>query len=462
MIEPTLFSAMGFEDDGPALAFGNLVGTGSEETQIGYWDMMAGADGLGSLDVALNGFSIDGGATLTSFTFDLDSVDGDGNYLYSGTLTADFNNDGDATDEIDFTFTAFVGDGHYELDLTTGFGSSVEIDTADGALAAGGPDSVQTLMIPKPPATPITDVVFFSAKVSASYEQIETVVREGEPDYTETEIQTTAALFQYVDSARGMNVSTSGIGVANNLLEGDTTAGIGGTDESFVINPEILVSSMRIFVDNSVQGYAHSKGEELYYTIYYSNGDIDEETLVTADLGITVKGQANSFLIEATGGREIDAVQLTMGKGDVKIPHIVFATTTESLASDIKIDFTATMTDGDGDEAASDFATALNANELSGDFDFVLAGAATEADAFNIDLSSDLDSYQVTGFDATTDLRDVLVLIGDATATVQSIVLINGDADSLVTILETGGQMTTVTVVGVTDLTGADVVFPPA
>jgi hypothetical protein len=151
-----------------------------------------------------------------------------------------------------------------------------------------------------------------------------------------------------------------------------------------------------------------------------------------------------------------------MGKGDVKIPHIVFATTTESLASDIKIDFTAIMTDGDGDEAASDFATALYTNELSGDFDFVLAGAATEADAFNIDLSSDLDSYQVTGFDATTDLRDVLVLIGDGTATVQSIVLINGDADSLVTILETGGQTTTVTVVGVTDLTGADVVFPPA
>ncbi|MFS2073121.1 DUF5801 repeats-in-toxin domain-containing protein, partial [Pseudomonas sp. CT11-2] len=44
-----------FKDDGPTLAFGNLIGTGSILPQQGYWDHSNGADGLGAtgLDISL-------------------------------------------------------------------------------------------------------------------------------------------------------------------------------------------------------------------------------------------------------------------------------------------------------------------------------------------------------------------------------------------------------------------------
>jgi len=463
LVEPTLFEALVFEDDGPAVDFGNLVGTGTETAQVGFWSMEAGADGLGvdELDIVLDAAVMvradSSTDPVTSFVFDelAGSPDIDGSYLFAGTLTGDFDDDTNTADtDRDFTLTAF-DDGHYELVMEQAFGSVVIIDTADGALGAGGPDAVQTLTIPEPPATPITDVVFFSAKISATDAQILTVIGDGEPDPTETQIETTPALFQYVDSANGreMNVSTSGIGVGNNVLQGDATSGINGTDESFVVNPEILVNSVEVFIDNSVQGY-DAATEELYYNVYYEDGTSSGDILVTTSLGLTNKGQAASFVIDG-GGALIDAVQLTMGKGDIKIPNIVFVQETEVLASDIKLDFTATVTDGDGDTASDSFSADLYANELSGSFDFVLTGTALEQDSFNIDLSSDKDTYQVTaGFEVGSDL---LVLIGDATATVQSIDI--GGADTIVTIAETGGiDTTTVTVVGV-DLTSTDIVF---
>ena len=44
-----------FKDDGPTLAFGNLIGTGSVLAQYGFWNNSAGADGLGAagLDISL-------------------------------------------------------------------------------------------------------------------------------------------------------------------------------------------------------------------------------------------------------------------------------------------------------------------------------------------------------------------------------------------------------------------------
>ncbi|MNV59746.1 hypothetical protein D3C71_1521900 [compost metagenome] len=70
-------------------------------------------------------------------------------------------------------------------------------------------------------------------------------------------------------------------------------------------------------------------------------------------------------------------------------------------------------------------------------------------------MSVDENLYQVTGFDAGPGVQDTLVLNGDPSATVQSID--NSGADSIVTIAETGGQLTTITLVGV-DLLNTDIV----
>jgi hypothetical protein len=455
-----------FKDDGPSLAFGNLIGTGSVLPQQGYWDHSNGADGLGAtgLDISLvnNQFTLvrpdntttTGTGTLTEQS---PSPDVNGAFHFAGTLTGDFdNNASTANTSVDYTLTAYAN-GSYTLDLVQGFSSTIVLSSADGSLSAGGPDPVRTLLIPtqNPPTipSPSEEIVFFSAKATASTGDILTGIGLGKPDPTEAQLQTTP-LPSYIDSA-AMNVSTSGIGVANNILQGDSLVAISNADESFVINPESLLTGMKVFIDNSVGGY-NTATEDLYYRIYYEDGSfsaLTEVNTVTPEAG----GQV-SFLVQKQGSLLIDAVQLTMGRGDVKIPVIQFIQQTENLASDVKLAFNATLTDKDGDSATSAFDANLYANDLGTTFDFTLAGTAGERDAFNVDLSFTQNKYQITGFDASAGLRDTLVLNGDQSSVAQ---IDNSGANSIVTVTETGGQITTITLVGV-DLLNTDIVHGSA
>ncbi|RON35735.1 hypothetical protein BK661_05065 [Pseudomonas frederiksbergensis] len=457
-------SKMLFEDDGPALAFGNLIGTGSVLPQTGYWSNSAGADGLDAngLDISVNSsFTLvrpdntttTGTATLTEQS---PSPDGNGAYQFAGTLTGDFDNNAATADTtIDYTLSA-LADGSYVLDLVQGFSSTVVLSSADGSLSAGGPDPVRTLLIPsqKPPTipSPSEEIVFFGVNATTSSSDIFSAIGPGAPDLTEAQVE--AGGFAFIGTAN-MNVSTSGIGIANNNLDGNTTAGINAGDESFVINPESLLSSMKVFIDNSVQGY-NPATEELYYTIFYADGTTSGSPtkVLAADLTAEAGGQT-SFVIEKADATLIDAVQLTMGLGTIKIPVIEFIQETESLASDIQLTFNATVTDRDGDSATSTFDANLFANDLTGSFDYTLVGTGGEQDAFNVDLSFTENLYQVTGFDAGADLRDTLVLNGDQNAVVQ---IDNTGADSIVSVTETGGQVTTITLVGV-DLLSSDIVY---
>ena len=454
-----------FEDDGPSVAFGNLIGTGSVLAQYGFWDKSAGADGLGAagLDISL----VNGQFTLVrpddttttgtgTLTEQAPSPDGDGAYHFAGTLTGDFDNNATTADtSVDYTLTAYAN-GSYALDLVQGFSSTIVRSSADGSLDAGGPDPVRTLLIPETnnPTIPSAseEIVFFSAKALASTTDILAGIGLGAPDPTEATLQTTP-LPSYIDPT-AMNVSTSGIGVGNNLLQGDNLAAIGAADESFVINPESLVTGMKIFIDNSVAGY-NTATEDLYFRIYYEDGtfsNLTEVNTLTPEAG----GQV-SFEVEREGTAMIDAVQLTMGRGAIKIPVIQFIQETENLASDVQLSFNATLTDKDGDTATSAFDANLFANDTADAlFDYTLVGTGGERDAFNIDLTFTENQYQVTGFDVSQDLRDTLVLNGDQSAVVQSID--NAGADSIVTVAETGGQITTITLVGV-DLLSSDVVF---
>ncbi|MCP1445193.1 hypothetical protein J3D54_004325 [Pseudomonas sp. GGS8] len=456
-----------FQDDGPTLAFGNLIGTGSILPQQGYWDHSTGADGLGAtgLDISLvnNQFTLvrpdntttTGTGTLTEQS---PSPDVNGAFHFAGTLTGDFdNNAATANTSVDYTLTAFAN-GTYALDLVQGFSSEIVLSSADGSLSAGGPDPVRTLLIPpqNPPTipSPSEEIVFFSAKATASTADILTGIGLGAPDPTEAQLQTNP-LPSYIDP-RAMNVSTSGIGVANNLFQGDNLAAISAADESFVINPESLLTSMKVFIDNSVGGY-NTATEDLYYRAFYEDGtfsNLIEVNTVTPEAG----GQV-SFLIQSNGTNLIDAVQLTMARGEIKIPTIQFTHETESLASDVKLAFNATLTDKDGDSATSTFDANLFANDLGTTFDFTLVGTSGERDAFNVDLSFTQNKYQITGFDANAGLRDTLVLNGDQGAVVQSID--NSGANSIVTVAETGGQITTITLVGV-DLLNTDIVHGSA
>ncbi|MDB5885751.1 MAG: hypothetical protein JWR74_1922 [Polaromonas sp.] len=458
--------AITVDDDSPNLAFGNLVGTGTDLAQYGFWSKAAGADGPNAddLQVTLTGFQLGGVAQAAanfSLTEQAPSPDANGSYNFSGSLKGDFDNNAATADTtVSFTLAA-LANGKYALDLAAPITSSTTTDTASGALGAGGPDPVQTLFIPSTAASPAETVVFFSAKVGATVADIAAGIIQGQADPTEASLQG-PPLASFIDP-QNMNVSTSGIGVANNVLEGDANAAIGGagsTDESFVVNPGALVNTVRVFVDNSVSGYKYTPGpgsggnERLYYTAYYSDGGNSGPVLVNYDINT---GAGTPKFFEVGGGtRLIDAVQLTMARGDVKIPNIQFVTTTESLAKDIGLDFTASLTDWDGDTVSSAFSADLFTNKAAtATFDYELLGSLLAKDAFDIDLQSVRNDYRITGFDTTSGARDQIVLLGDANAVVGSID--NSSADSIVTITESL-QATTLTVIGV-DLLAADIVF---
>ncbi|MFV3370227.1 DUF5801 repeats-in-toxin domain-containing protein [Pseudomonas sp. NY15435] len=452
-----------FKDDGPSLAFGNIVGTGSTLAQTGYWDHAFGADGSGAagLDIVLangqftlvrpNGTTTTGTGTLTEQS---PSPDANGAYHFAGTLTGDFdNNASTANTSVDYTLTA-LADGTYTLDLVQGFSSTLVLSTANGQLGAGGPDPVQTLTIG-------TDaVVFFAAKALAPQtgaNSILTGIGQGATDPTEVQLQTNP-LPSYIDDQKALNVSTSGIGVKNNVLQG-SGAGITAGDDSFVANPQTLLTSVKVFIDNSVGGYDPAT-ESLYYVAYYDDGTTSGAPIkvLAANLQNETGGQ-KSFTVQTVAGKMIDAIQLTMAEGMIKVPTIQFIRQVENLASDVKLSFNATVTDGDGDTATSSFTTNLFANKAAGGtFDYVLAGVTGTREAFNVDLARAENKYQVTGFD-TAGQRDKLVLNGDASSTVQNID--NSGADSIVTIHETGGQLTTITLVGV-DILNTDIVHGSA
>jgi hypothetical protein len=437
--------AINVDDDTPILAFGNLRGTGTTTPQYGEWSGSVGADQPGNLDIALTQFQLVSPTGVTSngsgFTFDEanPSPDGSGNYLYTGTLTADFDNNAATPDQtVNFSLTAF-SDGRYELDLVEGFGSTKTLSSADGSLDAGGPSPVRTLTIGD------EGIVFFGVQATTTQSDILTAIVLGEDDLTEAQIE--AGGFGFLGTAN-MNVSTSGIGIANNNFDGNTTAGINTGDESFVINPETLLTSMQVFIDNSVSGYDPAT-EELYYNIFYDDGSVSGHIKVqSADLTSEAGGQ-KSFIIDSSGSKLIDAVQLTMGKGTIKIPVIKFITETESLASDVKLDFSATLTDADGDVASSNFSADLFANDLGAIYDFTLLGTSPGLDAFDVDLSSSTGTaYKVEGFDLPNDL---LVFIGGSGA----LTIDNSGPDSIVSV---AGFAHVVTVVGV-DLTPNEIAF---
>jgi hypothetical protein len=331
----------------------------------------------------------------------------------------------------------------------------------------------------------------------------------GELHLTEAELEAGAAspigdgTFPFIREEIEMNVSTTGIGVGNNVFQGyDPLGGTDGAidpfnpddlpefDESFVINPEPLASSVKVFISKTAGGFlppfedgvpqegaTAAKTDYLYFNVYDELGNSIGPILVTSDMVVDESDVAAggtgenlwSFTVdivdltlsEELTGNFIDAIQFTMGFGDIKIPKIEVVVRGDEPPNDIFLDFSATLTDADGDSATTDFAIDLYGNNVISEsqfFDYTLVDAGDpNGDAFNVDLTSELTEYLVTGFDNATD-DDKLLLLGDADA---AVAIDNSDNDSIVTVTESGaeGQTTTVTVVGVDLTQGDDVIL---
>ena len=515
--------AMSFDDDGPALEFSNLVGTVTTTPQVGFWEGLAGADQPGTLSIV----AVDADPMAAGTQFEMVTASGvvtTGTIVFddttgTGTLTADFDNDPENGDEaIDFTLTVNP-DGTYVFTLDQVIVETITLSTDQGQLPAGGPDPVQTLSFGTDPDT--TDFVFFAVDadtannpsdigapiplpVPPASQSPESAIGVGEFDLTEEELQDLSAMsdrdpssnadnqpgtgdFDFIRDEIEMNVSNTGIGVNNNVLQGyDPNGGTSGSidpfvpadlpelDESFVINPEPLASEIKVFVsktaggflppnpDGTLQGTA-SKTDHLYWNLYDGQGNFTEAILVTSDMvvdeaNVAAGGTGENLwsftldlptlkdlgIVSEDFGNFIDALQLTMGFGNIKIPKIEVVVRGDNPPNDIFLDFSATLTDADGDMVTSTFAIDLFGNDSDQAFDYTLIDAGAGDDAFNIDLAAVQTGYFVQGFDSASE--DKLVLLSDLGA---GIAIDNSGVNSIVTVTETGGEVTTIVVEGV-------------
>ena len=350
-------------DDGPSIAVNDATGSFVEAPAVAAtstWTNDPGTDGFQSISLNFDSYTVDGGAAVSVDTSlgTLTDTDSNGNYVFTGTVTADFTpNDGiDNPQDVDFTLTLDPDADSYSLTLDTPPSTVTTFDTSQGSLRAGGPDAVQTLEFA--PTGPENDIVFFGAvataptsNVSGSNNDLLDLISP-DPDLTETQLEA-LNVPSLINTSTKMNVSTSGIGINNNNLDG-SGAGISSGDESFMVNPEQDVGTVKVFIDNSVGGYTPGS-EQLYYTIYYTDGTVSAPILVQAgNLSNATQSDPKAaqggkyFLIDGLD-KQIDAVQLTMGTGTVKIPVIQFTIEQDFVPEPLSLDFTVDLVDGDGD-----------------------------------------------------------------------------------------------------------------
>ena len=125
-------------------------------TSSSTWTEAPGADAFKSLNITLNSYTIDSKAAVTVDTSlgTATTVDANGNYVFNGSITADFTDDGIVNNQtVTFKLTFDPDDGTpadgstYYVDVTSPPASTTTISTANGTLGAGGPDPVQTLTI---------------------------------------------------------------------------------------------------------------------------------------------------------------------------------------------------------------------------------------------------------------------------------------------------------------------------
>jgi hypothetical protein len=200
---------------------------------------------------------------------------------------------------------------------------------------------------------------------------LEDLVHLGATDLNDTQIRAfltpTNLIPTLINSGTQMNVSTSGIGINNNNLDG-SGVGIQAGDESFVFNPEEVVDGVRVYIDNSVGGY-DTATEDLYYRVFYTDGTASGQLEVTSgmlsdalrsDPMVPSAARGGKYFEIDGGDKKIDAVQLTMGTGTIKVPVIQWSVETTFDPEDLKLDFTATLTDGDSDPDTDPFSVFLS------------------------------------------------------------------------------------------------------
>ncbi|WP_428646531.1 hypothetical protein, partial [Roseibium sp.] len=334
----------------------------------GDWTNAPGADDFGSLSVTFDSYQIDLNGTVATTGIN-SSFSQTGTYTFDGSIIDDFNGDG-VDDTVEFTLT-FNLDGTYDVTFTTPPESDKTFTTEGGTLDSGGPDPVRTLDLAGGNGE---QVVFFAVDLVGGvpidptqydppYAALSTdPIYPDEPtspsalDLTEADLQPNQSdpttWQSYLAEGFQLNISGQGIGNKNNNFEGG---------ESFMVNPidqtfDGPIEIVRVYIAGSATDFIDGQ-DELSYRVYYADGTISDfgaNSISEADL-TAGPGNTRYFEIGEEDGPAIDAVQLWMEEGKIKVPVIEFEVSETFNPESLDLDFTATLFDDDGDSSVDTF-----------------------------------------------------------------------------------------------------------
>ncbi|MBE5073156.1 hypothetical protein IM511_02405 [Erythrobacteraceae bacterium E2-1 Yellow Sea] len=340
-----------FEDDGPTLGpiqdqqIDNDLTT-NPATAVGTLHFEAGADGTGSamtISADTTGITV---GTLPVVTYQ------DGNVLYGYVDDGDNGTDvsagngvyDDTLDTLVFTLTVNPeagSSGQYTFELITPLDPDVTDVPIGGATAFGAGPEEQGQALDDGGSTILSVVSGYNTTVS--FDPV---------DWYDTGNVAPADLV-----TAGVNGSTSGWGIDNNNFNdgqffvwdfgSDTLEdpdGPGGFIPPAVTMPDISFATFQF------KGATGS--ESVQIVVHFVGGGYDAVTITGADLNTDANGP---YTYTAPGGELISSIEMygeTLGGGGTKVELVSVGVQDESI--DRTIDFSLTLTDGDGDSTTTE------------------------------------------------------------------------------------------------------------
>lgn len=130
------------DDDTPTIAVNDITDFFNTSVKSSTWSDLPGADGLKSLNLTLNSYTIDAHAAVTANTSlgTLTAPDGNGNFVFTGSITDDFTNDGVVNNQtVNYTLTFHPSTDTYDFQITAIPSSTSTLSTAGGSSMPAGP-----------------------------------------------------------------------------------------------------------------------------------------------------------------------------------------------------------------------------------------------------------------------------------------------------------------------------------
>ena len=387
-------SAISFDDDVPTVNFTDAINNTTTPTiAIGTWSETIGADNnsmtLGA-DVELNWVKVNNVLIpTTTFTFDNSSNTGSGTFVYDGT-----------TYNFDLTLN---NNGTYEV-VAASLPQTIEINYNEfsSSIKASGPTDTYIVEYQDADTKDI-----YSAKIYAEVEGNSLSL----VNYVNS---TTTNIIPSTTVGSTINVSATGIGLGNNVLESYYKNGV-YTSESLYFNPDNETNLITLnFTGTGANAFG--SGDVIYIELTGVDGTVQTvlldsvhgDFIVNSDNSLTpisntyTGGNLSSYSVSLSNGEAIDYVKVTTGfsgttETNVKLAFSYSVSETVTFNEDLSMNFTATITDADNDQDSIDFDVQFNKVDLIPEstdkvFDMTLGDTKETVNVvITLDLSGSMD-----------------------------------------------------------------------